>query len=144
MQIENAVNAKLNSASSESLRNGAIRVRVSSAREVTLDGAVQTPDDFATAESLAASVHGVVGVRNRLRVIAQPQNGQNPPPAQAESPDSLIQKGMGFLDTGDYPSAIDSFNKALTADPSSKQAQDSLARAKKAQQAEEELLKKRR
>lgn len=144
VQIENAVNAKLNSAPSQSLRSAAISVSVSDAREVTLDGVVQTPDDFATAESLAASVHGVVGVRNRLRVIVPTQTGQNAPATQAETPDSMIQKGMGFMDAGDYPSAIDSFTKAAAADPNNKKAQEWIDRAKKAQQTEEELLKNRR
>jgi serine/threonine protein kinase len=146
IQMEKAVNAKLNSAPSQTLRDAAIRVYVSDGREVTLDGSVQTPDDFATAESLAASVHGVVAVRNRLHVIATTLNDQNSgqTTVPAESPDSLIQKGMGFMDTGDYSSAIDSFSKAVAADPSNKQAQDLIQRAKKAQQTEEELLKNRR
>jgi hypothetical protein len=145
VQIENAVNDLLSAAPSVSLRNAGIHVSVSNTREVTLDGDVTTQADFAVAESLAASVPGVADVKNRIRVVA-PTNaqtaGQSGTPA--ESPDSLIQKGIGFLDAGDYPSAIESFTKAAGVDPNNKQAQDWIERANKAQKTEEELLKNRR
>jgi hypothetical protein len=144
VQIENAVNDRLSGAPSVSLRNAGIRVSVSNAREVTLDGDVTTQADFALAESVAASVPGVADVRNRIRVFA-PTNaqtsGQSGSPA--ESPDSLIQKGIGFMDAGDYPSAIDSFNRILASDPNNKQAQGWIERANKAQQTEEKLLRSR-
>jgi Tfp pilus assembly protein PilF len=105
---------------------------VSDAREVTLDGKVSSQGDSAMAEFLATSVPGVIQVNNRLIV----------PQAPVESSESLINRGMTFLDGGDYPSAIDCFRKAL-ADPNSKGAQELLDRAQRAQQTEEELLKNR-
>jgi hypothetical protein len=144
VQIENAVNDRLNSAPSASLRNAGIRVSVSNTREVTLDGDVTAQADFAIAESLAASVPGVVDVRNRIRVVA-PQSGQtagqNASPA--ESPDSLIQKGIGFMDAGDYPSAIDCFTKAAAGPKGNPKAQALVDQARRAQQTEEKLLRSR-
>jgi serine/threonine protein kinase len=145
VQIENAVNEKLSAAPSASLRNAGIHVSVSEKREVTLDGDVASQDDFSAAESLVSLVPGVVHVRNRLRVVAPVRSGQTTgqngtPP---DSADSLIQEGVESMDAGDYSSAIDSFTKAATANPSNKKAQDWLGRAKKAQKTEEELLKNR-
>jgi hypothetical protein len=131
-RIESAVNEQLKNALSETLRNAGVRVSVSDAREVTLDGKVSSEGDSAMAEFLATSVPGVVHVDNRLIV---------PAPA-VESSESLINRGMAFMDSGDYPSAIDCFRKAL-ADPNNKGAQELLDRAQKAQQTEEELLKNR-
>jgi len=59
-----------------------------------------------------------------------------------ETTESLVNKGVSFLDAGDYTSAIDCFRKAL-ADPNNKGAQELLDRAQRAQQTEEELLKNR-
>jgi tetratricopeptide (TPR) repeat protein len=131
-RIESAINEQLKNAPSEPLRNAGVRVSVSDAREVTLDGKVSTPEDSALAEWLATSVPGVLHVNNRLIV----------PPAPVESSESLINRGMTFLDSGDYPSAIDCFRKAL-ADPNNKGAQELLDRAQRAQQTEEDLLKNR-
>ncbi len=143
VQIENAVYEKLSAAPSNTLRNAGIRVSVSNGREVTLDGDVVSQDDSASATSIAASVPGVADVRNRILVIA-PTNVQDTGQSSPESPDSLIQKGMGFMDVGDYPAAIDSFSKAAAADANNKQAQEWVGRAKKAQKTEDELLKNRR
>jgi serine/threonine protein kinase len=145
VQIENAVNEKLSSAPSASLRSAAIHVFVSDRREVTLDGDVASQDDSSTAESLVSSVPGVVQVSNRLRIAATAPSaqttGQSGTPADAA--DSLIQKGVESLDAGDYPSAIDSFTKAAAADPSNHKAQEWTTRARQAQKTEEELLKNR-
>jgi tetratricopeptide (TPR) repeat protein len=131
VKIESAVAEKLQAAPSQTLRQAGIRVFVSDQREVTLDGKVRGPEDSALAESLAVSVPGVIHVNNRLIVTPR------------ESSESLINKGITFLDAGDYPSAIDCFRKAL-ADPNNKGAQELLDRAQRAQQTEEELLKSRR
>jgi serine/threonine protein kinase len=131
-RIESAINEQLKNAPSEALRNAGVRVSVSDAREVTLDGKVSSQEDSALAEWLATSVPGVLHVNNRLIV----------PPAPVESSESLINRGMTFLDSGDYPSAIDCFRKAL-ADPNNKGAQELLDRAQRAQQTEEDLLKNR-
>ena len=144
VQIENAINEKLSTSPSVSLRNAGIRVSVSTAREVTLDGNVTSQGDFAAAQSLASSVPGVLDVKNRILVTAPAQNNQNAGPNQPESSDSLIQKGMDFMDAGDYSSAIDSFTKAAAADPNNKKPQDLLHRAQRAQQTEEKLLKNRK
>ena len=130
LQIEAAIIEKLKQAPSPTLRQAGIRVFVSDAREVTLDGDVRSTEDFNGAESVAASVVGVTRVINRVRVVP------------AESSDSLIRRGLSFLDAGDYPSAIDCFRKALS-DPNAKGAKELLDRAQRAQQTEEELLQKR-
>ncbi len=144
VQIENAVNDRLGAAPSVSLRNAGIRVSVSNTREVTLDGEVTTQADFATAESLAASVPGVAEVSNRIRVVAPP-NGQSTGQggSPAESPDSLIQKGLGFMDTGDYASAIDCFTRAAAGPEGNPKAQALVDQARRAQQTEEKLLRSR-
>ena len=91
-----------------------------------------SPEDAALAASLAGSVSGVNYVTNRL--IA--------PVVAVESSESLINRGVTFLDAGDYPSAIDCFRKAF-ADPNNKGVKELLDRAQRAQQTEEELLKNR-
>jgi serine/threonine protein kinase len=132
-KIENAISEQLNAAPSDTLRKAAVRVSVSDEREVTLDGKVTSAEDSAMAEWLATSVLGVVHVNNRLIVATG---------APAETSDSLINRGMTFLDGGDYPSAIECFRKAL-ADPNNKGAQELLDRAQRAQQTEQDLLKNR-
>jgi hypothetical protein len=132
VRISGDVMEKLKAASS-SLPGADLRVSVSDDREVTLDGAVRAAEDSSLAESVAGSVAGVVHVRNRLIVA---------PPVPKETTESLVNKGVSFLDSGDYTSAIDCFRKAL-ADPDNKGAQELLDRAQRAQQTEEELLKNR-
>jgi serine/threonine protein kinase len=129
-RIQAAVAEKLKVASSQTLRQAGIRVLLSDKYDVTLDGNVDTRDDSKMAESLAASVPGVVHVTNRIRVVP------------AESWESLLNKGVTFLDAGDYPSAIDCFRKAL-ADANNKGAKEQLDRAQRAQQTEQELLRNR-
>jgi hypothetical protein len=133
VKMQSAIIEKLQAAPSETLRKAAIRVFVSDDRQVTLDGKVSSPEDAALAASLAGSVSGVNRVTNRLIV----------PVVAVESSESLINKGVTFLDAGDYPSAIDCFRKAF-ADPNNKGAKELLDRAQRAQQTEEELLKNRR
>jgi len=133
VRISGEVMEKLKAASS-SLPGADLRVSVSDDREVTLDGAVRAAEDSSLAESLASSVPGVVHVRNRLSVV---------PTVPTETTESLVNKGVSFLDAGDYTGAIDCFRKAL-ADPNNKGAQELLDRAQRAQQTEEELLKNRR
>jgi serine/threonine protein kinase len=147
LRIESAVNEKLDAAS-PTLRNAAIRVFVSDTREVFLDGSVSSNEDWTAAEGLAASVPGVTGVSNRLLVV--PSRGAAVAPAavaptavSGESAESLVSKGAAFLDAGDYPAAIDCFQKA-SADPNNKGAKELLDRARRAQKTEEELLRKRR
>jgi len=132
VRISSEVMEKLKAASS-SLPGADLRVSVADDREVTLDGAVRAAEDSALAESVAGSVPGVVHVRNRLIVV---------PTVPMETTESLVNKGVSFLDAGDYTSAIDCFRKAL-ADPNNKGAQELLDRAQRAQQTEEELLKNR-
>jgi len=141
-KIESSVTGQLNAAPSAPLRAAGIRVFVSDKHEVTLDGMVRSQEDFNLAESLATSVPGVTHVNNRVRVVppAQPE-GQTG--GQTESSESLINRGTAFLDAGDYASAIDCFTKA-TADPNNKGALEFLDRARRAQQTEEQLLRKRR
>jgi hypothetical protein len=105
-------------------------VWVSDDREVTLDGTVRDPEESAQAESLASGVQDVSHVRNRLIVVP------------TETGDSLVNKGVSFLDAGDYSSAIECFRKA-SEDPNNKAAKDLLDQARRAQQTEEELMKGR-
>ena len=130
VRIRSEVMEKLKAAPWATLRNADIRVWVSDERTVTLDGKVVSAEDSALAGSLAASVSGVAHVNNRLMA------------PQVESSQSLINRGLTFLDAGDYPSAIDCFRKALV-DPKNKGAKELLDRAQRAQQTEEELLKNR-
>jgi serine/threonine protein kinase len=147
LRIESAVNEKLDAAS-PTLHNAAIRVFVSDTREVFLDGNVSSNEDLTTAATLAASVAGVTGVTNRLQVVPAPGTAIGaaavaPAAVPGESAESLISKGTAFLDAGDYPAAIDCFQKA-SADPNNKRAKELLDRARLAQKTEEELLRKRR
>jgi serine/threonine protein kinase len=139
LRIESAVTEKLNTAPSATLRQAALRVFVSDTREVILDGNVTSAEDSASAETLAASVSGVTRVTNRVKVIP----GGVPASTRGESAESLIHRGNAFLDSGDYPAAIECFRRAA-ADPSNKGAQALLERAQRAQKTEEELLKNRR
>jgi serine/threonine protein kinase len=145
LKIERAVNDILNT--SQTLRQDALRVFVSDSREVFLDGNVSSSDDLNAAEALAASVPGVMGVTNRVRVVPAvvPAVAPVAPPATlpAGSSESLISQGTAFLDAGDYAAAIDCFQKA-SADPNNKEAKELLDRARRAQKTEEELLRNRR
>jgi serine/threonine-protein kinase len=143
MRIESAVTENLNIAPSATLRRAGIRVFVSDTHEVVLDGNVPSTEDFALAESLAAAVPGVTHVNNRVRVIPAVTPAGSPATTPGESAESLIHKGTAFLDSGDYPAAIDCFRRAA-ADPNNKSAQQLLDRAQRAQKTEEELLRKRR
>jgi tetratricopeptide (TPR) repeat protein len=140
LRVENAVTDKLNS--SPTLRQAAIRVQVSDAREVILDGKVPRKEDFVAAGEVAASVPDVGNVINRIEF---------PPPVQvviptatSESADTLILEGNKLLDDGKYAEAIASFAKAAESDPNNQAAKDSLERARRAQKTEEDLLKNRR
>jgi eukaryotic-like serine/threonine-protein kinase len=132
IRIKSDVMEKLKAAS-PTLRAADLRVWVTDDRDVTLDGAVRGTDDSALAESVASSVPGVAHVRNRLIVM---------PSVATATSESLVNKGISFLDTGDYPSAIDCFRQAA-ADPNNKAAKQLLDQAQRAQQTEEELLKNR-
>ena len=145
LRIESAVNEKLNT--SQTLRQAALRVFVSDAHEVFLDGNVSSSEDLTAAESLAASVPGVTGVTNRIQVLPAVGSAAGaavvPAAVPAGSSESLISKGTALLDTGDYAAAIDCFQKA-SADPNNKGAKELLDRARRAQKTEEELLRNRR
>ncbi len=141
-RIESNVTGQLNAAPSATLRAAGIRVFVSDKHEVTLDGIVRSQEDLNLAESLTASVPGVTHVNNRVRVVPPVQPGGQTG-SQTESSESLMNRGTAFLDAGDYASAIDCFTKAV-ADPNNKGAQELLGRARRAQQTEEKLLRKRK
>jgi serine/threonine-protein kinase len=132
-RIKNDVMQMLKDAPSPTLRGADLRVWVSNDRDVTLDGAVRGIEDSALAEWLAGSVAGVSHVHNRLIVM---------PAVATATSESLVNKGITFLDAGDYSSAIDCFRQA-SADPNNKAAKQLLDQAQRAQQTEEELLKNR-
>jgi hypothetical protein len=140
MKVEQAVIAGLQSAPSPTLRAAHISVAVNDAGEVTLDGIVASSGDSSAAASLTTSTAGVTQVHNRLQIV---QSIAPPTPNPAETSDSLVNKGMASMDSGDYPSAIDYFTKAAS-DPNNKSASGLLDLARRAQKTEEELLKKRR
>ncbi|HYM75951.1 MAG TPA: protein kinase [Candidatus Dormibacteraeota bacterium] len=139
LKIENAVVEVLKNAPSPALHASHISVSVLDTGEVILGGNVPSSGDSVAAASLAASVPGVVHVNNQLQVVPPPP----PIPAEAESTDSLINKGMAFMDDGNYSAAIDCFTRAAN-DPNSKSARELLDLARRAQKTEAELLKKRR
>ena len=141
-RIESSVTGQLNAAPSATLRAAGIRVFISDKHEVTLDGIVQSREDFNLAESLATSVPGVTHVNNRVRVVPPVQPGGQTG-SQTESSESLMNRGTAFLDAGDYAAAIDCFTKAA-ADPNNKGAQELLDRARRAQHTEEKLLRNRK
>ena len=132
-RIKSDVLQMLKDAPSPTLRGADLRVWVTNDRDVTLDGAVHGIEDSALAEWLAGSVTGVSHVRNRLIVM---------PPVATVTSESLVNKGIAFLDAGDYASAIDCFRQA-SADPNNKAAKELLDQAQRAQRTEEELLKNR-
>jgi len=140
LRIQNAVMESLQSSPGSGLRAAHISVSVSDTGDVILDGNVPSSGDSSVAQTLAAAVPGVSHVNNRLQVVQPP-----PPPLgnQAESSDALVNKGMEFMDAGDYPSAIDCFTRAAN-DPNNKSAKELLDLARRAQETEEKLLKNRR
>jgi serine/threonine protein kinase len=140
-RIQSTVTERLSHAQSPTLRQAAVRVFVSDAREVILDGKVPSKEDFDAAGYLAASVSGVTHVNNRITFPAVVLEGV-PTGAPAETTESLISDGKRFLDEGKYDEAIASLRKAA-ADPNNKAAQALLERAQRAQKTEEELLRKR-
>jgi len=145
VRIENAINARFNAV--PALHQAELRVFVSDQREVTLDGKVSSKDDFIAAGDLAASVRGVTSVVNRVEYPPATQADVPPaaPPATpGETPESLVAEGNKSMDDGKYADAIASFSKALEADPNNQATNDLLARARKAQQTEEQLLRNRR
>jgi len=140
MKVETAVVESLKNAPSPTLRAAHIRVSVSDTGEVILDGNVPSTEDSVAAAVLSGSVSGVTRVRSRLQVVQAP-----PPPGTSttESSDALINRGMASMDSGDYETAIDCFNRAAN-DPNSKGARELLETARRAQKTEQELLRKRR
>jgi tetratricopeptide (TPR) repeat protein len=140
LRVENAVTDKLSS--SPTLRQAAIRVQVSDAREVILDGKVPGKEDFVAAGEVAASVPDVGNVINRIEF--HPPAQAVVPTATPESADTLILEGNKLLDDGKYAEAIASFTKAAESDPNNQAAKDSLERARRAQKTEEDLLRNRR
>jgi len=146
LRIESAVNEKLSTAPSPTLRQAALRVSVSDAREVILDGKVPSKSDFDSAGDLAASVPGVTHVTNRAE-YPPPVTGTVPATipvdAAAQSSDSLINDGSKFMDDGNYAEAIAAFSKAATADPNNMRAKELIDQATQAQKTEERLLKNR-
>jgi serine/threonine protein kinase len=138
LRIENAVMQSLQSAPASGLRSAHVSVSVSDSGEVILDGNVPSPGDSSVAEGLAAAVGGVTHVNNRLQIVQPPP----PPGTQPESSDALVNKGMEFMDAGDYPSAIECFTRAA-GDANNKSARELLDLARRAQETEGQLLKNR-
>ncbi len=139
LRIQNAVMQSLHSAPANGLRSAHINVSVSDTGDVILDGNVPSSADSSVAQELAATVPGVSHVNNRLQVVQPPP----PPGNQGETSDALVNKGMAFMDAGDYPSAIDCFTRAA-GDPNNKSAKELLDLARRAQDTEQKLLKNRR
>lgn len=138
LRIEKAVMENLQSAPASGLRSAHISISVSDIGEVILDGNVPSASDSSMAEGLALMVSGVTHVNNRLQVVQPPPPPGNEPP----SSDALVNKGMEFMDAGDYAKAIDCFTRA-SGDPNNKSARELLDMARRARQTEEQLLKNR-
>ncbi len=139
LRIQKAVLQSLQSAPVDGVRSSHISVSVSDTGDVVLDGRVPSAGDSAAAESVASAVPGVAHVNNRLQILHAPPP---PPGGQAENSDVLVNKGMAFMDAGDYPSAIDCFTRAAN-DPDNKSAKELLDAARRAQETEQRLLKNR-
>ena len=141
MRIEEAVLEGLQSAPSPVLRAAHFSVLVNDAHEVTIGGSVPTSDDANAAIALVTAIPGVTRVTNRLQIVPPilPRGGGTP---QIESSDSLVDRGMGLMDDGKYPEAIECFTKAAN-DPNNKSAKELLETARRAQKTEEDLMKKR-
>jgi len=140
LRIEKAVIAGLQTASSPTLQSAHLSVHVDDAGDVTLDGRVPSSGDVSAAAALAEAVPGVSHVNNRLQVVPPlPVNGTG---AGAESSESLVNRGIGFMDEGKYSDAIDCFTRAAS-DPNNKSARELVETARRAQKTEEQLLKKR-
>ena len=139
LRIQNAVTQSLQSAPAAGLRYARINVSVSDTGDVILDGNVPSIGDSSTAQQLSAAVAGVSHVNNRLQIVQPPP----PPGNQPESSDAMVNKGMVFMDAGDYSAAIDCFMRAAS-DPNNKSAKALLDVARRAQETEEKLLKNRR
>ena len=141
LRIEDAVFQGFQSAPSPTLRTAHVSITVNDAGEVTLDGSVVNRDDSNAATALATAVRGVSRVNNRLQVVP-PLHPPGASTTQAESSDSLVNRGMAFMDDGKYDEAIDCFTRAAN-DPNNKSAKELLETAHRAQQTEQLLLKKR-
>lgn len=141
-RTERSVVGALRQAQSKTLRSSAIQVSVSYLGQVTLAGNVTNASDAVAAEGLAHSVFGVTRVSNRLTVISDGAVPSNSSQQQAETSDSLVNKGQTAMDLGEYDSAIAYFTQAAN-DPNNKTAKDLLAAAQRAKKTEEELLKTR-
>ena len=63
---------------------------------------------------------------------------------QAGSLHCLITGGNRQVDAGDYETAINAFQSALTLDPNSTDAEAGLKRANQAKQTEEDILRRRK
>lgn len=138
---------------------------------VTLGGSVSLPADKDQAGNEVREVSGVVGVINNITVPAvppaappaipetqassasqpQPPQVSPPPKKQARPADSgntekaanLVKRGNQKLDDGNYVDAMADFQQALRLNANNSEARDGLARARRAQKAEENILQKK-
>jgi tRNA A-37 threonylcarbamoyl transferase component Bud32 len=158
-EIAAAVSAALTG--SPDLKGQTIGVAVSQG-VVTLTGQLDTPAQAATALTLSSALPGVQRVANQMKVRptvereAAPAAVQpKPAPSQDEARTrraqqagrrvrELVGAGNRQLNQGDYDAAIASFQSALQIEPGNRAAREGLSRARRARQAEEEILRRRK
>jgi Flp pilus assembly protein TadD len=132
---------------------------------VTLGGHAARFSDADTAMALVSGLPGVKEVHNNVAtgpaaatkeppVAAEPK--REPPPkkerAVPKGPDArtlarvreLVATGNQQIENGEYQTAINAFQSALTLDPASSDAATGLQRANKARQAEEDIQRRRK
>jgi serine/threonine protein kinase len=135
---------------------------------VILGGTVKAASSGDALVAAVKNMQGVKDVVNQMRqaeasipapaaeTLIKPTAAERPAPVAARPAPAkpavrdtgkvreLVSLGNRQVDSGDYASAISSFQQALAIDPSSSEASDGLRRANQAKATEEEVLRRRR
>jgi tRNA A-37 threonylcarbamoyl transferase component Bud32 len=131
---------------------------------VTLGGRAAKFSDADTAVALVSGLSGVKEVHNNIATgpvvetpAPEPEVKKEPTPKKERvvvprGPDAktlarvreLVATGNQQIENGEYQTAINAFQSALTLDPASSEATSGLQRANKARQAEEDIQRRRK
>ncbi len=150
-------------ASSDYTRNADFDARVENG-VATLTGRTKRQNEADMAGALTAGVAGIRQVKNEIEVEkpaeaakegaaaapAKETAARKPPAAEADPGGrkrrarDLARRGQAQVDSGDYGTAVDTFEEALALDPSNASAQAGLRKAQKAWQTEQDIMKRRR
>ena len=151
-------------ASSDYTRNADFDARVENG-VATLTGKTLKKSEADMAGSLVAGITGVRDVKNQIEVekpaaaaevepaaaASTKETAARKPPAAEADPGGkkrkardLARVGQAQVDGGDYGTAVDTFEEALALDPSNASARACLAKAQKAWQTEQDIMKRRR